>query len=224
MELVGQHLDHLLARFLSCLTSPLLNLAGLFDLWQPHSLQEQLLHLLKCILHFCASRFGIQLLSEFPEALAVPLVGRLDQAKKTHLVLDRAMIETAHHHVWLALLNFGIELEEVINPPSHFNNVKGGIGKLRLTMRSARCAQFSLSRLQKDFSELILCRLVNLWSKELLPLALLFVSEGTCWRPPPVGIIGTQLAVPANPAPVQLKPANWRRRFRIFDLPECLFR
>src|SRR6266481_10138966 len=129
MELVAQDLDHLLARFLSSVTSALLDLAGGFCLWQLRSLQQHLPHLLKCVLHFCAGRSGIEVLREFPEVFAFPLTGSFDKAKKTHLILYRAMVETAYHHIWLVLRNFSSELEEVSNPLSHFGDSKGGIGK-----------------------------------------------------------------------------------------------
>src|SRR5258708_3372958 len=180
MELVAQDRDHLLARFLSCVTSALLDFAGGRCLWQLRSLQQQLPHLLKCVLHFCAGRSGIQVLREFPEALAFPLIGSFDQAQKTHLILYRAMVETAYHHIWLVIRNFSIELEEVSNPLSHFSDSKGRIRKPCLTLRSACGAQFSVSRLHQDFPQLLLRRFIHPLGKQLLPLSLLFSSEGTC--------------------------------------------
>src|SRR5712692_7031300 len=131
MELITQDLDQPLAGFLPCITPSLLDLVGGFCLWQLQSLQQHLPYLLKCILHFCAGRLRIQLLCEFPEALAIPLVGRFDQAKKTDLILDRAMVEMTDNHIWLVLADFCIELEEVSNSLSHFSDVKGRIGKQR---------------------------------------------------------------------------------------------
>src|SRR5260370_33494417 len=180
MELVAQDLDHLLARFLSCVTSALLDVAGGSCLWQLRSLQQPLPHLLKCVLHFCAGRSGIQVLCEFPEALAFPLIGGFDQAQKTHLILYRAMVETTYHHIWLVLRNFSIELEEVSNPLSHFSDSKGRIRKPWLSMRSACRAQIPISRLHKYFSQLILRRFIPPRCRQLLPLSLLFSSEGTC--------------------------------------------
>src|SRR5216684_1805567 len=152
MKLIAQDLDHLLARFLSCITSPLLDRAGGFCLGQLQTLKEKLSHLLKCILHFCAGRFGIQLPCELPEALIFPFVGCFDQAKKTHLVLYCSVIQTAHNHVWLVLSDFSVELEEVSNPLSHLSNVKGRIGKPRLTMLGSRHTQFAIPGLHKDLS------------------------------------------------------------------------
>ena len=80
------------------------------------------------------------MLREFPEALAVLLVGRFDQAKETDLILYRSLVEAAYYDIWLVLDDFGSELEEVSNPLPHFSDVKSGIRKPRLTMRSACCA------------------------------------------------------------------------------------
>src|SRR5215472_6268741 len=191
MKLLAQDLNHLLAGFLQGKAPPLLDLADGFCLWQLQSLQQDLPHLFKCILHFCAGRWRIQLLRQFPEALAVLLVRRFDQAKKTYLILNRSLVEATDHHIWLALVDLCIELEEGSNPLPHFSNVKSRIEKPRLAMRSACCAEFSLPRLHQDLPKLVLRCLINCGSKELLPLVLLFVSEGTSWRPPPVGIVGT---------------------------------
>src|SRR5260370_419810 len=114
------------------------------------------------------------------EPFAFPLMGRFDQSKKTHLILYRAMVETAYHHIWLVLRNFSIELEEVSNPLSHFGDSKGRIRKPWLSMRSACRAQLPISRLHKYFSQLILRRFIPLRGKQLLPFSLLFSSEGTC--------------------------------------------
>src|SRR5258706_2500106 len=224
MELIAQDFDHLLARFSPCIAPPLLDLVGSLCTWRLQSMQQHLPHLLKRILHLCPGWWGIELLSEFPEALTCPLVGYFDQAKKTYFILYRAAIETAYYHIWLALGNFGIELEEVSKPPAHFGNVEGGIGKPWLTARGACRAQFAVSGLHEDLPQLVLRCLVHPWSKQLLPLLPLFLGERTRWRPPPVGIVGAQLAVPANPSPVQLEPAIWQRCSRAFDFPESLFR
>src|SRR5215469_15237510 len=57
------------------------------------SLRDDVLHTSERILHFFDRRRLMELLCEFPESLAVPLVGGLDHTQEADLFCDGSQIE-----------------------------------------------------------------------------------------------------------------------------------